>query len=375
MKKLSVIVLALTACIMLSACDENTTTSQQATVHQPNIDEITSNNASGYASTDSDYSSAADSDYSSATSSAADSSAIASPTKPEMPQVEAISPSKLEYEFVNKGDYGAGIKITGINTAAEDIRFPDTIDGEPVVYIGSSVEYSTNVKTLIFPDTVGDCGFIPKTVEFVKLPEGVTSLENIQFPDKSNLKSIILPNGITNIPSSMFKDCSNLVCVTLGDNITSIDEYAFKGCESLIEITVPDSVTNIGRSAFESCSSLHSVIIPDSVSYIGNSAFSDCTNLTDVVLDGGFEVSGPEHTTFVFSGCKNLTNVTIGNNMTHFYGMSIFSYCDSLTRIDLPENIVDTNKGLFSPSSITSITYKGKTYTMDEFWELEGIRT
>lgn len=222
MKKLSILALALAALLTLSACGESTTTSQQATVHQPNIDEITSNTTSDYASTDSDYSSA--------TSSTPENGTTARPTKPEIPQVAAISPSKLEYEFVNKGDYGAGIRITGINTAASEIRFPDAIDGEPVVYIDlSTADYSENVKTLIFPDTVGDCGFIPKSVEFVKLPAEMDTVP--EFYEYENLKQIWMPDKASTIGG--FGNCSSLTSINIPDSVTSIERQAFSGCEKI----------------------------------------------------------------------------------------------------------------------------------------------
>ena len=318
MKKLGTIALVLAACLSLSACDdiENTTpdptstTSNENIVHQPNIDEIMSNTAAG------NY---GDNSTDSTANETSDEKNIEL-TKPEIPQVEAISPSKLEYEFY-EGDYGPGILITAISTAAEQIRFPDTIDGEPVVYIHYKMKYSGNVKTLIFPDTVASCGSIPKTVEFVKLPKGINEIKEDMFRGCSKLESVYIPDGISSIEDSAFSNCSNLTNITLPNSLSSIEDSAFSNCSNLSSITLPNSLSSIGAGAFRDCSSLTSITLPNSLSSIGESAFSGCSNLTSITLPDGVDE----------------------------IGYRVFEY---------------------GCSSLNSISYKGKTYTLSE-WEEE----
>lgn len=406
MKKLSILALALAALLTLSACGKSTTTSQQATVHQPNIDEITSNTTSDYASTDSDYSSA--------TSSTPENGTTARPTKPEIPQVAAISPSKLEYEFITDGKNGPGIQINAINTAAEDIRFPDTIDGEPVVYINSKLKYSSNVKTLIFPDTVASCGSIPESVEFVKLPESFNyetyifpsftnckNLKEVWIPDGitvmhrqssnndgifqgcTSLKSICLPSGLTEIDSYTFKGCTSLESIYIPGTIKTIENNAFADCSSLKDVTIGYGVKTIEYSAFKGCTSLENIVIPDSVTSIAGSAFEGCDKLTSnnannqLTIVGNCIIDCDENATSIeipssvtkigdsaFSGCSKLTSITIPNSVTNI-GKSAFSHCSSLTSITIPDSVRKIEDYTFSncsslseiiiPNSITSI--------------------
>lgn len=217
MKKLSIIVLALAASLMLSACDGGT-----------------------YERDDDDDRSGTH-------------EKVDKPNKDGTPDIEPISPSKLEYEFINNGEYGSGIQINAINTAAADIRFPETIDGEPVVYISHDLEYSEKVKTLIFPDTVADCGKMAPSVEFVKLSESITSIGYEAFAHCDNLTSITIPDSVTSIGTTAFWGCSSLTDIHLPDGVTSIRDGAFIGCSSLTSLTIPDSVEYFGSGVFDGC--------------------------------------------------------------------------------------------------------------------------
>ena len=365
MKKLKIFALALVASLALSACNESTYPSENNSRHE--------NSKSENNQPDDDY--------------FQPDITIDKPTKPEIPQIEAISPSKLEYKFVNKGDYGAGIKITGINTAAEDIRFPDTIDGEPVVYISSKLSYSGNVKTLIFPDTVADCGRIPKTVEYVKLPK-ITLMDNFNLPsfaECSNLKEIWIPDGVKKIddPNSrtgIFEGCSSLDGIYLPTGLTEIGENTFKGCSSLQSINLPNTVKTIGEYAFKDCSSLEYINIPESVTDIGSGAFDGCGKLKDSIdsFDGYDKLQDnggalkivsnrvidcDEDVTYVeipsgvvsietdaFYGCKSLKSIVIPDSVKSI-GESAFSGCTSLTDVNIPDGVQSIEPFTFSSCS------------------------
>ena len=100
-------------------------------------------------------------------------------------------------------------------------------------------------------------------IEYVEIPDTVTSLGDYAFHDFTKLKSIEIPNSVTNIGL-----------------------YAFEYCISLASITIPDGVTSIGYGAFMDCYSLTSITIPDSVISIGMWAFRYCRNLTNITYTG-----------------------------------------------------------------------------------------
>ncbi len=423
MKKLSGLALILASCVILSACEGGTSGGSaddiSNMVHQPNIDEIMSSMyemASGEESDNNSY----EPDSTASLDLNSDGSVyVKKSDKPEIPDIEAISPKKLEYEFIKNGDYGSGIRINGISTAAEDIRFPDTIDGEPVVYINlESKDYSSNVKTLIFPDSVATCGRIPKSVEFVKLPEnlaedrvptfeGCKNLEEVWLPDSitrfkggsmtglnaqfsgcSSLRSICLPSGLTEIGGSTFSGCSNLESIYIPRSVKSIGGWAFadctsltsvnlsrnatvdftglfSGCSSLTSVTIPKNATSIGREAFKDCSSLTEITIPDSVTIIGDEAFKGCTSLTSITLPDNLtddpSVGENMFTTgclgkAAFNGCLNLTSITVPDGVTIIEG-NTFHGCSGLTSITLPDSVTMIRDNAFEDcSNLTEIT-------------------
>ena len=72
------------------------------------------------------------------------------------------------------------------------------------------------------------------------------------------------------------------------------------------------SVTSIGSSAFSGCTELTSVTIPENVTNIGSNAFSSCSSMTSVTISNGVETIGRA----AFSDCSALTSVTIPNSVT-----------------------------------------------------------
>lgn len=242
----------------------------------------------------------------------------AKPDVPEIPDVEPISADKLTYEFILNGECGSGMKITGVSSAAEAICFPDTIDGEPVVYIADDLEYSENVKTLIIPASIKDFGTIPRTIENIKLLDGRTEISEYMFAkgraresifeDECNLKFVSIPDSVTVIDYGAFDNCSSLTSVTIPDSVTTIGASAFRDCDSLTSVTIGNSVTTIGYRAFNNTPWLRNntdefvivgdgvlldyngdggdVVIPDGVTTIGDSAFSSCDSLTSATYKG-----------------------------------------------------------------------------------------
>ena len=88
-----------------------------------------------------------------------------------------------------------------------------------------------------------------------------------------------------------------------GKNVTSIGDYAFAYCESLTSVIIPNSVTSIGNGAFYNCTSLTSIEIPNSITSIGNGVFYCCTSLTSITIPNSVTSIGNS----AFSGCTRLT--------------------------------------------------------------------
>jgi hypothetical protein len=126
------------------------------------------------------------------------------------------------------------ITITDCDTAATgELVIPDTIEGNPVIFISE--------------DAFRRCSSLTS----ITIPDGVTSIGDEAFYQCTSLTSITIPDGVTSIGSNAFFSCTSLTSITIGNGVTSIGERAFVGCNSLTSITIPDGVTSIGSNAFK----------------------------------------------------------------------------------------------------------------------------
>ena len=112
------------------------------------------------------------------------------------------------------------------------------------------------------------------------------------------------------------------------------------------------SVTYIGQFAFSGCRELTSVSIPSSVRGIGFCSFSNCSGLTSAVIPEGVTVVENS----AFSGCSSLASVTLPNSLTQIYGYA-FDGCENLVSIVIPEKVKCIDKATFKYcEKLTSVT-------------------
>ena len=97
------------------------------------------------------------------------------------------------------------------------------------------------------------------------------------------------------------------------------------------------------------------MIIPDSVTTIGDSAFSWCSSLTSVEIGDGI-TSIDE---YAFCGCDSLTSVVMGDSVTTI-GNNALRDCRSLTSVEIPDSVTTIGEYAFGEyTNLTSVYYKG----------------
>lgn len=276
---------------------------------------------------------------------------------------EKLYSEGLEYTLSSDESYYI---VTGIGTASGDIIIPDTHEGLPVTYIGSSAfGYCSNLTSIEIPAGVASIGedafFNCSNLESVTFAEGsqLTTIGGDAFEYCSSLTSIEIPAGVTSIGGYAFLGCSNLESVAfgVGSQLTSIGDYAFSRCSSLTDVSFAEGsqLTSIGRYAFLDCSSLTSIEIPAGVTSIGDYTFYGCSNLESVTFAEGSGLTSIGG--MVFYGCSSLQSIEIPAGVTSIGG-SAFSSCSKLERVTFAEGSQLTGIGsdaFYGCSSLTSI--------------------
>ena len=187
-----------------------------------------------------------------------------------------------------------------------------------------------------------------KTITSVTIPEGVTTIAKYAFYGCSALTDVMLPESCEVISAHAFEDCTQLVNINL-DDVKIISDYAFQNNGSLTCVDLGginlSGVYAIGKNAFSK--SCISDIKLTNLSRPGDGAFSDCKDLTNVELGPKTRVSTNMFKSSAvkeiviysdiisdaaFSGCTNLTKVTIKNDLTYL-GADAFSGCKKLTEV------------------------------------------
>lgn len=153
----------------------------------------------------------------------------------------------------------------------------------------------------------------------------------------SSVKKIISLGKVATIPSGdgnygFALKCKNLEYVNLPESLTSVGNFAFSECINLNVNLVPNTLTHIGTNAFCKCKMDGVVINCPNLVTINNNAFFN-TGITRIENLGTVETlgisSGNKEANGVFGQCPKLTYVELPSTIT-FIGLSTFYKCTSL---------------------------------------------
>ena len=237
-----------------------------------------------------------------------------------------------------------------LSTYSGSITIPSTANGYTVTAIGVSAFWYCALTSVSIPNSIVTiegyafyyCSYLQSAT--FSTPSKVESIGENAFYQCTNLQSIDIPNSVENIGNSVFYQCSNLASVNIGNSVNSIGVGTFGGCPKLKsvsvncntisypwffntcieEVTIGENVRIIGSSAFSGCTNITSVTIANGVTNIENDAFRGCTNLSSIYIPNSVTSIGAN----AFWGCTNLTSVTLHGGSI---GSNAFQYCTNLT--------------------------------------------
>ncbi len=309
--------------------------------------------------------------------------------------------SYLTYEYSSGLLYGEGFVIKDCDTSISgDVVIPDIIDGYPVISVGNQAFSGChNITSVTIPDTVKNIGSsafsncnniksvtvgagvksmpsnaFGKSVERIEVSENNSTFSSDEYgvvynKDKTELR--IYPSGnrqtVYTIPATVTKILSdsysarisfseNLAFIHVDDNnaVYSNDEYGVlfnKDKTKLIrcprnliytEYEIPDGVISATEGAFYGCKNLTKVTMGKDMTAVGTSLFSNCTNLTDVIMHNKITTIQQS----AFYGCEKLENVDIPESV-ELIGSSAFNSCVKLDAILLPDSVTTIGDNVF----------------------------
>ena len=196
--------------------------------------------------------------------------------------------------------YAEGVKIIGVTGRAAEIRFPDHIDGLPVIAIAP---YSFAVQT-------------EAEVNETETPAQLSFAEGEDMPRKAPLKEVTgealkrlyLPDTIREMGAYAFGGCSALEVIHLPEHLSVLPDHVFAGCISLKQIALPPQLSVIEGYAFYDCRSLEKLRIPDTVQKIGAYACYNCRKMEEINIPRETADLG----TGLFLNCDKLTSISFG---------------------------------------------------------------
>ena len=214
---------------------------------------------------------------------------------------------------------------------------------------GCKLEGSSNLKELIFPESLTNLGnvqdaFYNLAIESIDFSH-VTSVNAALFSGCAQLKTVIW--GASTVSARTFSSCSSLTSFILADGVelTSIGSYAFSKT-GFVEFDMPDTVTTLGSHTFQSCTNLKRVNISASsqLTIIPERMFEGCDNIEYIYIPNGVTSIG----TCAFEGRTKLTAVeNLKNSSVVSIGESAFNNCAALTGVEFPSTLVTIGKNAF----------------------------
>ena len=257
----------------------------------------------------------------------------------------------------------------------------EVIIEEGITVIGDYAFYDSAVKKVTLPSTVTEIGqyaFAYSDVAEIALPSTLTEIGQYAFA-YSALKSVTVPESVSTMGeyafaysmlesatlqgsyfvTHMFDGCGQLSQVTIAEGATSIAAYMFQDCYSLTEISIPESVTNISTYSFAG-SGLKNFVVEERFEWVGDYAFANSA-LESVTIRqdmyGSSSYGSKQESKYVFSGCANLSEVTVAEGVTVIVA-SAFENCTALKSVYAlgADGVVRGEEGKTTfPESLTAI--------------------
>ena len=252
----------------------------------------------------------------------------------------------------------------------------------------------------------------------IVITDGVSSIGNYAFYNCSAITSIVIPNSVTSIGNKALYGCNSIESITLPfvgatkdgtsnthfgyifgsssysynstyvpsklktvivTNCTSIGERAFYNCDDITSVTISDTLTTMGNKAFYGCSGLVDITLPfvgatkdgtsnTHIGYLfGASSYSSNNSYVPTGLKSVIITSATIIGANAFYGCKNITSITLPNNITSI-GDYAFYNCTGISSMNIPDTVDSIGaRAFYGCTGLTSITISNSGATIGAY--------
>ena len=223
-------------------------------------------------------------------------------------------------ENLRKITIGPGVEKIGENAFSDCCRLWEVVNFSslPIIAGEENAEYGTLGRYAVIVSAEEQAqSHIATSGNFIYYGDGnrVVLLEYV-----GNDVNFVLPDSFDGKDYSIFAyafyNCKNLQSLVIPKSVVSIGYAALQGCTGLESITVPFVGADNGETEHDTFGYIFGGNVPSSLrtvtitgGTIGDDAFSGCTNLTNVII--GDEVASVDRNAFF--GCENLIYNKYGN--------------------------------------------------------------
>ncbi|EAY06622.1 surface antigen BspA-like [Trichomonas vaginalis G3] len=217
-----------------------------------------------------------------------------------------------------------------------------------------------SIESCAFRDTCLERIYLPSNLSYIKedafynvlvFHEIVCSSENNNYHSESgvlynkaktliilcfdkNITSFIMPDTVNSLTQSCFSN-TMIENITFSPNLKTIPSLSFSGSH-LINVTIPDSVTSLGDSVFSNCRYLYNVCVGNGITIIPTKCFLS----------------------------SNITNITLNERITTIRG-SAFSECPNLKYMKLPQTLINIEGNCFPVDAVLDFA-DGAPFSFDD---------